>query len=108
MDLFELGRLLHSSVGTIALMAFWIAAAAAKGGRLHRRAGKVYLLALIGVMTLSTLMVAGRALRGDPGAAVFLAFLISIVGTASWVMWFSIRLQHDERRLHGITYRMLA
>lgn len=59
MDLFDLGRLLHSAVGTIALASFWTAALASKGGRLHKRAGKAYLLALIGVLTFSTLMVAG-------------------------------------------------
>lgn len=108
MDLFELGRLLHSLVGVIALVAFWIAAYATKGGGLHRRTGKIYLAALIGVMTLSTLMVAGRAVQGDPGVAIFLAFLISMVGTASWLTWFSIRLKHDDRRLHGAIYRCLA
>jgi hypothetical protein len=108
MDLFELGRLLHSAVGMIALVTFWIAASARKGSDLHRRSGRVYLLALIGVMTLSSLMVAGRALQGDPGVAIFLAFLISLVGTASWLMWFSIRFKREEGRLHGAIYRSLA
>ena len=85
MSLFELGRVLHGTVGIVALAAFWTAALAAKGSDRHRRAGKIYLLALIGVMTLSSLMVAGRALAGDRGVAIFLAFLISIVGTASWL-----------------------
>ena len=108
MDLFELGRVLHGSAGLVALVAFWIAALAAKGGDVHRRAGRIYLLALIGVMTLSSLMVAARALQGDAGAAVFLVFLISMVGTASYLMWFSIRHKHDEVRLHGLVYRALA
>jgi hypothetical protein len=59
-------------------------------------------------MTLSSLMVAGRAFQGDPGAAIFLAFLISLVGTASCLMWFSIRFKQDAWRLHGIVYRGLA
>ena len=108
MDLFELGRLLHSAVGIVALVAFWVAASAGKGSDLHRRSGRVYLLALIGVMTLSSLMVAGKALQGDPGAAIFLAFLISLVGTASWLMWFAIRFKQDQGRLHGRLYRGLA
>ncbi len=107
-DLFELGRVLHSTAGLVALVFFWIAATATKGGAAHRRAGKVYLLALIAVMTLSSLMVAGRALQGDRGVAIFLVFLISIVGTASWLMWFSIRHKHAAARLHGLVYRGLA
>jgi hypothetical protein len=106
--LFEWGRLLHSLVGIVALASFWVAALAAKGGERHRRAGKVYLVALLGVMALSTLMVAGRFRIGDPGEAIFLAFLISMVGTASWLMWFSIRRKREPERLVGATYRGLA
>ena len=108
MELFELGRVLHSAAGTITLFSFWTAALAAKGGLVHRRAGKVYLLSLLCVLTLSTLMVAGRALQGDPGGAVFLAFLISLVGSASWIMWFSVRYRRDPERLVGSVYRGLA
>jgi hypothetical protein len=108
MDLFDLGRLLHSTVGTIALACFWTAALAAKGGRIHRRAGTAYLLALMGVLACSTLMVAGRAARGDPAGGIFLAFLISLVGAASWVMWFSIEYRRTPERLAGPVYRTFA
>ena len=108
MDLFELGRFLHSTAGIVVLATFWIAALAQKGGRVHRQAGRVYLISLIVVLTLSTLMVAGKALDGDPGVAIFLAFLISMVGTASWLMWFASRYRHEPDRLVGRTYRLLA
>lgn len=108
MELFDLGRLLHSAAGTIALGSFWTAALALKGGGTHQKAGKVYLLSLIVVMTMSTLMVAGKALEGDRGIAIFLIFLISMVGTASWLMWFSIRYRRDPGRLMGPVYRGFA
>lgn len=108
MDLYVLGRLLHSAVGVVALVSFWVAALAAKGGPTHRRAGKAYLIALIGVMAMSSLMVAGKVARGDAGMAVYLVFLISMVGTASWLTWFAIRYRRDAERLTGITYRVLA
>jgi hypothetical protein len=108
MDLFDLGRLLHSALGVVALVAFWRAATAPKGGEVHRRVGKVYLASLVGVMILSGLMVAGKALQGDPGLAIFLAFLVSLVGTASWLMWFSIRRRREPERFLGGTYRVLA
>jgi hypothetical protein len=108
MDLFELGRTLHSGIGTVALVAFWLAALSAKGGPRHRRAGRIYLLALIGVMTLSTLMVGGKALGGDASTAIYLAFLITMVGTASWLMWFSVQYRRTDARLTGATYRALA
>jgi hypothetical protein len=108
METFELGRLLHSAIGGVALVAFWVAALARKGSDNHRLAGRVYLCALLAVLALSTLMVAGRALMGDPGLAIFLAFLISLVGTASWLMWFSIRRKHDAAGFTGPLYRTLA
>src|SRR5688572_17166373 len=95
MDLFDWGRVLHSSVGTVALSAFWVAALATKGGRVHRRAGRVFLVALIGVMSLATLMVAARIRDGNPGGALFFTFLITMVATASWLTWFSVRRKRD-------------
>ncbi len=108
MELFDLGRLLHGAAGTIALGSFWTAALASKGGGTHQKAGKVYLLSLVGVMALSTLMVAAKALEGDIGSAIFFVFLISMVGTASWLMWFSIRYRREQERLLGHVYRGLA
>lgn len=108
MDTFELGRLLHSAVGAVALIAFWMAALARKGSDFHRRAGRIYLCALLAVLALSTLMVAGRAAEGDPGQALFLAFLISMVGSASWLTWFAVKRRHDAAGLVGPVYRALA
>jgi hypothetical protein len=108
MDLFELGRTLHSMAGIVTLVSFWAAALAGKGGPAHRRAGRVYLLSLLVVMALSTLMVAGKVAKGDVASGIFLAFLISLVGTASWLMWFSVRWRRRPERLLGGTYRGLA
>jgi hypothetical protein len=108
MDLFELGRFLHSVAGSVALVAFWTAATAPKGGTAHRKAGSVYLFSLVAVMIISTLMVAGKAIAGDSGTAIFLAFLISMVGTASFLTWFSFRYRREPDRLLGFSYRALA
>lgn len=108
LDLFQLGRSLHIAAGSVALVTFWIAACSVKGSPLHKRAGRIYLCALIAVLALSTLMVAGQAQQGDAGRAVFLAFLISLVSTATWLMWFAIRGRNDRERFLGWTYRGLA
>ena len=75
-----------------------------KGGAVHRRAGRVYLRgARSAVMTLSTLMVAGRAADGDPGLAIFLAFLIS--HRRHGVVADVVRGPRDDAsaaRLHGV------
>lgn len=109
MDLFELGRLLHGSVGIVALISFWVAGLAAKGSRLHRRAGRIYLPAMLAIMALSLLMVAGQAFQQRSAAmAVYILFLISMVGSACWLTWFSIRDKQQPQRLVGRTYRGLA
>jgi hypothetical protein len=108
MEVFELGVALHGAVGVVALGSFWAAALARKGGEVHRRAGKVYLVSMLGVMAFATLLVVGKVLQGDPAFAIFFAFLISLVGTASWLTWFSIRRRREPRRLTGGIYRALA
>ena len=108
MELFNLGVLLHSSVGTVALASFWTAALARKGSRVHRTAGKILLLSLIGVMTFATLQVAARLQTGNLAGALLYLFLISLVATACWLTWFSVRHQRDPARLTGAVYRTLA
>ena len=108
MELFSLGVLLHSSVGTVALASFWTAALARKGSQVHRTAGKIFLISLIGVMTFATLLVAARVQSGNLGGALLYLFLISLVATACWLTWFSVRRQRDPERLTGATYRALA
>lgn len=54
MSNYEVIKLVHTAIGGLALVAFWSAAIARKGGSVHRVAGRVYLLTLSCVM-LSTL-----------------------------------------------------
>jgi hypothetical protein len=53
-------------------------------------------------------MVAGKVAGGDVGTAVYLVFLISMVGTASWLTWFAIRRRREPALLSGAAYRGLA
>ena len=46
----------HGLVGLVALVTFWIAAAAKKGSPLHVRTGKVYMVAMIGIIVTATPM----------------------------------------------------
>jgi hypothetical protein len=68
----------------------------------------VYLVSLLGVMALSTLMVAGKIVDGDPALGIFLLFLISLVGSASWLMWFSSRRRRERDSFLGGAYRVWA
>lgn len=108
MELYQLGRTLHIAVGTVTLATFWLAALARKGGVLHRRAGRVYLLSLIGILATAFVMLAAQLRSGDTSMAAFIAFLSVYLGTSAWLAWFSIRRQADPALLIGWTYKALA
>jgi hypothetical protein len=59
-ELFQILRWLHIAVGSIALIVFWIPAFAKKGGKLHIRAGWVY-VACMGVVVVTALTMSGLA-----------------------------------------------
>ena len=69
----------HALIGTIALVTFWTAALVKKGTPLHKRVGKVYLLAMIGVVLTAMPLALGYALEGQWVGAAFLGYLVVLV-----------------------------
>jgi hypothetical protein len=59
-ELFQILRWLHIAVGSIALIVFWIPAFAKKGGKLHIRAGWVY-VACMGIVVVTAFSMSGLA-----------------------------------------------
>jgi len=108
LDVYSVGRWLHSLAGIVALVAFWRAANASKGSDAHMRHGRTYLFALLLVMLLSMLMVGAKVMDGDIGSAIFFVFLISMVGTASFLTLAPIRWRKQPERITGLVYRCLA
>lgn len=77
-------RFIHIAFGALALAAFWIPVFARKGGRLHIRAGKVFVRSAYVVLAtaaialtarLTALILAGRGPGDDPGLFAFITFL---------------------------------
>lgn len=95
--LHEIARWAHVSVGVLAFASLWTAAFTRKGGKLHRRAGTVYVWTMVivlitaGVLTLTTLT------RGNWMGAVFLGYLLTITGTALWMGKRTLRFKGDVR-----------
>jgi hypothetical protein len=108
MDLYSLGRTLHISVGVITLATFWMAALAKKGGVLHRRAGAIYLMSLIGILATAGAMLVARLSVGDRSTAAFIAILTVFLGTSTWLAWSSIRHKESLPMLTGRVYKLLA
>jgi hypothetical protein len=108
MTLYALGRILHVSVGVVTLITFWTAALAPKASRGHRRAGRIYLMSLVGVLATASLMLVDRLRAGDFAIAAFLTFITVFLGTSAWLAWSSIRRRRDVALLTGPVYRLLA
>jgi hypothetical protein len=82
--IYETLRLLHFGAGAVALVLFWVPALTRKGGRLHRRAGRVYLWAMGTVVATAVPLSAAFLWRGDWFAGTFLGYLGVITFTALW------------------------
>ena len=108
MNTYEKIKLVHMTIGAVALIAFWVAAIARKGGPVHRAAGKVYLLTLICVMVSTLPFVAVSASEGRVSQVMLLSYLLLITLTAAWLTWRSLRDRRDFSRFTGIFFRGLA
>ncbi|WP_374602707.1 hypothetical protein [Arenimonas sp.] len=108
MDLAKLIVFAHVVAGTIALACFWTAGLAKKGSPLHRRVGQVYLLAMVGIVLTGVPLVLQVTERGNPVGALFLTYLLVLVGNATWSAWRAIRDRRDRAAYFGPMYWFVA
>jgi len=100
--------LAHLLLGSLALATFWLAAVLKKGSTRHRAVGKVYLLAMLGILATGAPLTAKRYLDGQEQGATFLAYLLVLTATTVWTSWSSIRHKQSPERYTGPLYRALA
>jgi hypothetical protein len=108
MSLFRLALDAHILIGTLVLASFWTAALATKGSLVHRRAGRVYALAMAALLTVTLVMTAGMVLDGDPRRAMFNVYVSLISVVSVWIAWSSVRFKHDIGRYLGWPYKLLC
>lgn len=96
----------HALIGTVALATFWTAAVVRKGSPLHKRVGKIYLLAMMGVVATAIPLAISYALQGQWVGAVFLTYLVVLVSHACRLAWLSIQWKRDFARYTGRGYRI--
>ncbi|MFC5578825.1 hypothetical protein ACFPOA_12485 [Lysobacter niabensis] len=95
----------HAAIGVVALGSFWSAAFLRKGSPLHRRAGQLFLLAMVGIIATGMPMAAYAWLvRDRPVTAAFLGYLIVITATGVWSAWRAIRDKDDVAHYTGPVY----
>jgi hypothetical protein len=98
----------HAAFGTAALATYWTAGFAKKGSPLHRRAGQVYLLAMLGILASGVPLVARSIEDGRPNVAAFLAYLLLLVAQGTWSAWRAIRDRRAPPRYFGPVFWTLT
>lgn len=94
----------HVAIGAVALACFWMAALLRKGSVVHRRAGQVYLLAMVGICITGAPLAGSRFLDGNVVTGAFLSYLLLLLLVATWSGWRAIRDKHDVARYTGPVY----
>jgi len=108
MTAYKLLLSLHGLLGVLALVTFWIGGMTRKGSPLHKRAGKLYLLAMVALLVPALpLAIRILVLKSQLGG-VFLLYLWVITVTSVWTSWRAIRDKRDWARFAGPAYKALA
>lgn len=98
----------HGLCGLVALVTFWMAAFAKKGAPLHLRVGKAYMLAMIGIILTAVPMAAIIGMKGKPGIATFLGYLVVITATGIWMGWRAVKRKRDQAGFRDSAYLWVA
>lgn len=98
----------HVLVGTVALVSFWTAGLLRKGTPRHRTVGRIYLLAMTGIVVTGAPMAAARWFDGHPVTAAFLGYLVVITTTGVWVSWRAVRDKASPATFAGPAFTALA
>ncbi|GGA81018.1 hypothetical protein GCM10011521_19200 [Arenimonas soli] len=104
MEAASIPLILHVTAGIVALVTFWTAGLVKKGTPFHRGVGRVYLLAMLGIVLTGIPLVLQLGERGHPVGALFLTYLLVLVGNASWFAWRAIRDRRDRAAFYAPIY----
>lgn len=107
MESYDILKFAHIGIGALALLTFWTSGLTRKGSRVHTVSGKVYLLAMTGILLSAAGMLGGFAERHHPVAAAFLGYLLVITGTSVWCSWRAVRDKRDWTAYTGPVYKVL-
>ncbi len=99
--------LIHAAIGTAALSTFWIAGMSKKGSSVHKLAGKIYLLAMTGIIMSAVPMAISMLFNKKYVSGAFFLYLAVITTTTVWCSWRAIRDKKDWQAYVGKAYRFL-
>jgi len=96
----------HAVIGTVALATFWVAGLSKKGSPLHKTVGRIYLVAMIGIIVTALPLALSQALKGQWVGAAFLGYLAILVGYSCRNAWLAIQRKRDFDLYTGTGYRV--
>jgi hypothetical protein len=108
MTIYKVLLMTHALFGALALTTFWTAGLTRKGSLLHRRAGKIYLLAMAVVLSLALPLATSILLQRSSTFGVFLLYLLILTATSVWLSWRAVRDRRNWPQFTGPVYRGLA
>jgi hypothetical protein len=98
---------LHASIGAVALVTFWVAGMSKKGSSIHKGAGKIYLLAMTGIILSALPLALSMLLNKSPVGGSFFLYLLVITTTSVWCSWRAIRDKRDWAGYVGSVFKIL-
>lgn len=98
---------IHGMIGAIALVTFWSAGLSKKGSPVHKFAGKIYLLAMTGIVLSALPLAISMLINNNPITGAFFAYLVVITSTSVWLSWRSIRDKQNWQHFIGPVYQSL-
>jgi len=107
-SIYRVIAVLHFSVGTIALLTFWLAAVARKRRGLHTQVGRVYVWAMQAIVVTGVPLALAAFLRGKPVLGTFLIYLAVLVTATITIAPRAVRLKHDYAAYRGGVFPWLA
>jgi hypothetical protein len=99
---------LHTMVGVLALVSFWGAAFTIKGSKIHRLAGKIYLVSILLILISVIPLIVATLEHKGLGAALGLGFLFVMTFTAAWVAHRSIVCKRNLLAYKDNIFKALA
>jgi hypothetical protein len=108
MSLYKIVLSLHGLLGALALVTFWLAGLTRKGSPVHRKAGKVYLAAMVALLVPAVPLAIRIWVLTSWVGGVVLMYLEVIVATSVWVSWRALQDKRDWAKFAGPAYRGLA
>jgi hypothetical protein len=106
--IYQLLLVTHAVAGIAGLFAFWLPALSRKGGRVHRTAGKFFLLAMLIVTVTGIPLALVLLASGQWVPAVFLLYLAILLSTSTASAWGALKLKQRPDRYFGKAYLATA